>query len=96
MKIDERLIEYIAELSRLELSAEEKEARKRDLSDILDYMDKLNEIDASGAPEMTHPFKAQNRFRDDVVTNTDRRAEMLKNAPEAKGGYFKVFKTVEE
>jgi aspartyl-tRNA(Asn)/glutamyl-tRNA(Gln) amidotransferase subunit C len=96
MKIDDKLIDYIAELSRLELSDAEKTARRDDLSDILDYMEKLNELDTTGLPEMTHPFDAVNRFRDDVVTNGDRRSEMLQNAPEAKGDYFKVFKTVEE
>lgn len=96
MKITDELIEYIGELSRLELSAEEKEARKNDLTDILDYMDKLNEVDTTGMPEMTHPFDEVNRFREDVVTNKDRREEMLANAPDKKGDFFKVFKTVEE
>ena len=96
MKINDDLIEYIGTLSRLHLSAEEKEARKNDLSDILDYMEKLNEIDTTGLPEMTHPFERNNYFREDEVTNSDRREEMLSNAPEKKGDYFKVFKTVEE
>jgi aspartyl-tRNA(Asn)/glutamyl-tRNA(Gln) amidotransferase subunit C len=95
MKIDDNLIDYIGELSRLELSGEEKEARKKDLSDVLNYIDKLNELDTEGVREMTHPFEATNRFREDVVTNTDRRAEMLANAPDRRGDSFKVFKTVE-
>ena len=96
MKIDDKLIEYLAELSRLELSDEEKEARKSDLNDILAYMDKLSELNTDDAPEMTHPFEAANRFREDIVTNEDRREAILSNAPEAKGDYFKVFKTVDE
>ncbi|MDR1029001.1 MAG: Asp-tRNA(Asn)/Glu-tRNA(Gln) amidotransferase subunit GatC [Clostridiales Family XIII bacterium] len=96
MKIDDRLIEYIAELSKLKLTPDEKERRKADLNDILGYMDKLNELDTTGRPEMTHPFEANNRFREDRVTNGDRRAEMLDNAPAAEGDYFKVFKTVED
>jgi aspartyl-tRNA(Asn)/glutamyl-tRNA(Gln) amidotransferase subunit C len=96
MKINEDLIEYISELSRLKLSAEEKIAREKDLSDILDYMDKLGELDTTGLPEMTHPFDKTNRFRDDVVTNPDRREEMLANAPESKGDFFKVYRAVEE
>jgi aspartyl-tRNA(Asn)/glutamyl-tRNA(Gln) amidotransferase subunit C len=95
MKITDDLIDYIGELSRLGLSAEEKEARKRDLTDILNYIDRLNELDTEGLPEMTHPFDAVNRFRDDVVRNGDRREEMLRNAPDRKGDYFKVFRTVE-
>ncbi|MDR3363586.1 MAG: Asp-tRNA(Asn)/Glu-tRNA(Gln) amidotransferase subunit GatC [Clostridiales Family XIII bacterium] len=96
MNIDDKLIEYLADLSRLELDTEEKAARKKDLADILDYMEKLNEIDTAGLPEMTHPFGAVNRFREDVVTNGDRTEELLANAPDRKGPYFRVPRTVEE
>lgn len=95
MKITEELIDYIGELSRLELSGEEKEAAKKDLTDILNYMEKLNELDTTGLKEMTHPFDKTNRFREQELVNEDRREEMLRNAPDAKGDYFKVFKTVE-
>jgi aspartyl-tRNA(Asn)/glutamyl-tRNA(Gln) amidotransferase subunit C len=93
MKIDDDLITYLGELSRLELGAAERGSLGHDLEEILGYVDKLNELDTTGAPEMTHPFDMTNRFRDDVVTNGDRRDEMLANAPERKGDYFKVFKT---
>ena len=96
MKINDEMIAYLAELSRLELLPEEREARKKDLTDILDYMDKLGELDTEGVAEMTHSFEAHNRFREDEVTNGDRRGEMLMNAPASKGDFFKVFKTVEE
>jgi aspartyl-tRNA(Asn)/glutamyl-tRNA(Gln) amidotransferase subunit C len=96
LEITGELTEYIGELSRLELSAEEKEARKKDLTDIFDYVDKLNEIDTEGLPEMTHAFEEVNRFREDVVTNGDERRAMLANAPEAKKDFFRVFKTVED
>jgi aspartyl-tRNA(Asn)/glutamyl-tRNA(Gln) amidotransferase subunit C len=95
MKITDELIDYIGELSRLKLSAEEKEGAKRDLTDILNYMDKLNGLDTEGAPELTHPFDERNRFRIDEVMNPDEREAMLRNAPSVKGDYFKVFKTVE-
>ena len=96
MKIDDRLIEYLADLSRLELGAEEKAARKKDLEDILAYMEKLNEIDTQGQPEMTHPFDQVNRFREDEVVNDDRTELLLANAPDRKGSYFRVPRTVEE
>lgn len=95
MKITDELINYIGELSRLELSTEEKEGAKKDLTDILNYMDKLNELDTTGVQELTHPFDERNRFRDDKALNPDQREAMLQNAPAAKGDYFKVFKTVE-
>ncbi len=95
MKITDELIDYIGELSRLELTAGEKEEAKKDLTNILDYMEKLNELDTTGVREMTHPFDDVNRFRREDVVNGDLRAEMLQNAPASKGDYFKVFKTVE-
>ena len=62
---------------------------------MLDYTEKLNELDTEGLPEMSHPFEAVNRFREDEVRNSDDRENLLSNAPERKGSYFKVFKTVE-
>ncbi len=50
MKITDELIGYIGDLSRLHLSEEEKERAKKDLSDILDYTEKLNELDTDGVP----------------------------------------------
>jgi len=95
MKITDELIDYISELSRLELSAGEREGAKKDLTDILNYMDKLNELDTDGAFELIHPFEDTNRFRNEGCVNGDRREAMLRNAPASKGDYFKVFKTVE-
>ena len=96
MKITEDLIKYIAELSRLTLSDEEKERAKKDLTDILDYMEKLNELDTADAKELIHPFNEANRFRTEDFINEDQREAMLENAPDAKGDYFKVHKTVEQ
>lgn len=96
MKIDDRLIEYVADLSCLELAPEEKAARKKDLEDILAYMEKLGELDTDGLAEMTHPFDSANRFRPDEVTNGDRTEELLANAPDRRGSYFRVPRTVEE
>lgn len=95
MIITDSLIDYISDLSRLELEEEEKQRAKKDLTDILNYMDKLNELDTKGMSEMSHPFDNQNCFREDDVTNRDKREEMLMNAPDCKGDYFKVYKTVE-
>ncbi|MDR0853541.1 MAG: Asp-tRNA(Asn)/Glu-tRNA(Gln) amidotransferase subunit GatC [Clostridiales Family XIII bacterium] len=96
MKIDDKLIDYLADLSRLELSDEEKAARAEDLRDILTYMEKLNEVDTEGLPEMTHPFEKVNTFRADEVLNSDNHEKLLENAPEKRGDYFKVPRTVDE
>jgi aspartyl-tRNA(Asn)/glutamyl-tRNA(Gln) amidotransferase subunit C len=96
MKIDDKLIDYLADLSRLELSSEEKIARSDDLRDILSYMEKLDELDTTGLPEMTHPFDKVNTFRKDEVLNADNHEKLLENAPGKRGDYFKVPRTVEE
>ncbi len=93
--ISDETIEYVGILAKLELSQEERETAKRDMGRMLDYIDKLNELDTSGVEPMSHVFSLNNVFREDVVTNGDQRSSILKNAPEQKEGAFKVPKTVE-
>lgn len=93
--ISDETIEYVGILAKLELSAEEKEAAKKDMGRMLDYIDKLNELDTSNVEPMSHIFPINNVFREDEVTNSDERDAILANAPEKKDGAFKVPKTVE-
>lgn len=91
--ISDETIEYVGILDKLELSEEEKEQAKKDMANMLDYIDTLNELDTSGVEPMSHVFPVNNVFREDVVTNEDDREEILANAPEAKDGAFVVPKT---
>lgn len=93
--ITDETMEYVGILAKLELTKEEQEQAKKDMGKMLDYIDKLNELDTAGAAPMSHVFSMNNVFRQDVVTNGDGREDMLKNAPEQKEGAFKVPKTVE-
>ena len=105
--ISDETMEYVGILAKLELSPEEKEEAKMELKDeekesarqdmqkMLDYVDKLNELDTSKVEPMTHIFEMGNVFREDEVTNGDDRDAMLANAPEVKEGQYKVPKTVE-
>ena len=93
--ISDETMEYVGILAKLELSAGEKEAARTDMGRMLDYIDKLNELDTSGVEPMSHIFPVNSVFREDVVTNGDDRDNILKNAPEKKDGSFKVPKTVE-
>ena len=93
--ISDETIEYVGILAKLELSDEEKEEAKKDMGRMLDYIDKLNELDTKGVEPMSHVFPMTNVFREDVVTNGDERDKILLNAPEQKDGAFKVPKTVE-
>ena len=91
--ISDETIEYVGILAKLELSEEEKEQAKKDMANMLDYIDTLNELDTSVVEPMSHVFPVNNVFREDVVTNEDDREEILANAPEAKDGAFVVPKT---
>ena len=91
--ISDETIEYVGILAKLELSEEEKEQAKKDMANMLDYIDTLNELDTSGVEPMSHVFPVNNVFREDVVTNEDDREEIPANAPEAKDGAFVVPKT---
>lgn len=91
--ISDETIEYVGILAKLELSDEEKEQAKKDMANMLDYIDTLNELDTSGVEPMSRVFPVNNVFREDVVTNGDDREEILANAPEAKEGAFVVPKT---
>lgn len=93
-KINDETIQYVGILAKLELSGEEKEQAKADMGRMLDYIDKLNELDTEDTEPMTHLFPVTNVFREDEVTNADIREDILKNAPGVKDGMFKVPRTV--
>lgn len=93
--ISDETIEYVGILAKLELSGEEKEQAKKDMGSMLDYIDKLGELDTTGVEPMSHVFAVQNVFREDVVTNGDAREAILANAPGEKDGMFMVPKTFE-
>ena len=93
--ITDETIEYVGILAKLELSDEEKEAAKKDMGNMLNYIDMLNELDTDGVQPMSNVFPVKNVFREDVVTNGDDSENMLANSPEEKDGYYMVPKTVE-
>lgn len=91
--ISDETIEYVGILAKLELSEKEREQAKKDMGDMLDYIDKLNELDTEGIEPMSHVFPVNNVFREDVVENGDDRENMLANAPQKKDGTYMVPKT---
>ena len=94
-KITNEIIEYVGILAKLELSEEEKAQARQDMAKMLEYIDKLNELDTDGVEPMSHVFSVSNVFREDVVTNMDERTVILANAPVKRDGCFVVPKTVE-
>ncbi|MCQ2521170.1 MAG: Asp-tRNA(Asn)/Glu-tRNA(Gln) amidotransferase subunit GatC [Lachnospiraceae bacterium] len=91
--ISDETIEYVGILAKLELDDAQKEQAKKDLAEMLDYIDELSELDTSAVEPMSHVHPTCNFFREDVVTNGDDRENILKNAPEEKEGAFVVPKT---
>ena len=92
--ISDETIEYVGILAKLELSDEEKEQAKKDMGEVLDYIDQLNELDTTGVEPMSHVFPVHNVFREDEVTNGDGREDTLANAPLMRDGGFEVPKTI--
>ena len=60
---------------------------------MLDYIDKLKELDTEGVEPMPHLFPESNVFREDIVANGDDSEEILRNAPEQRDGMFVVPRT---
>lgn len=92
--ITDETIDYVGILAKLELDDVQKEHAKEDIGKMLDYIDKLNELDTTGVEPMSHVFPVNNVFREDMVTNTDGSSDTLKNAPAQKDGGFLVPKTI--
>ena len=93
--ISDETIEYVGILAKLELSESEKEDAKKDMASMLDYIDKLGELDTTGIEPMSHVFPIENVMREDVVTNGDGSEATLANAPERHDTSFVVPKTVD-
>lgn len=93
MEITDETIEYVGILAKLELTGEEKERAKKDMSEMLDYVNKLSDLDVSRTEPMSHTFPVSNVFREDIVTNGDGREDALKNAPERTDDSYIVPKT---
>lgn len=111
MKVSEKDVAYVAALANLELSAEERAGMLRDLNSILDYIDRLNELDTSNVEPMAQVSDRYavdeskpggDRFayatRDDVVEGLRKSLSQqaaLENAPDADGTFFRVPKVIE-
>ena len=92
--IDDETIENVCILEKLSLGEEAKAKAKQDMQKMLDYVEKLDELDTDGVEPLSHIFGDENVFRDDVVTNGDNKEAMLANAPKEKEGQYQVPKTI--
>lgn len=92
--IDDATMENVCILAKLSLEGEELEKARTEMQRILDYADKLNELDTEKAEPLSHIFGSENVFREDVVTNEEDREAMLSNAPVSREGQYQVPKTI--
>jgi aspartyl-tRNA(Asn)/glutamyl-tRNA(Gln) amidotransferase subunit C len=95
MKISEDEVRYVAKLARLDLDKGCVHEMSETLSDILTYMDKLNELDTSDIPPTSYVGKTETVFRKDKVGKSLPLDEALQNAPDRVGAFFRVPKIIE-
>lgn len=87
-------VEHVAKLARLEFTEAEKEKFTHQLNKILEYMEKLNELDTTNVEPLAWVNELQNVFREDAVKPSSPREEMMKNAPDKNEEFFKVPKVI--
>ncbi|HTG01540.1 MAG TPA: Asp-tRNA(Asn)/Glu-tRNA(Gln) amidotransferase subunit GatC [Nitrospirota bacterium] len=95
MNISTHEVEHVAKLARLEFSDEEKEKLTEQLSNILTYVEKLNELDTAGVEPTSHVLDISNVMRDDAAAASLPQDRALANAPEKAAGHYKVPKIIE-
>ena len=95
MDIDIKQIEQVATLSRIKLTDEEKDVFREQLTDILGYIEKLNELDTDDVQPMAYATSINNVFREDQQKSSFPRQKILELSPSSANGFFKVPKVLE-
>jgi aspartyl-tRNA(Asn)/glutamyl-tRNA(Gln) amidotransferase subunit C len=95
MKIDRALLEKIAHLSRLDIDEKGADKMIKDMTAIVDWVEKLSEVETDGVEPLTTMSFEVNVMRDDVVKPHMSHDEALKNAPRKDQDYFRVPKVLE-
>ena len=95
MSIDSETARKVAKLARIRVEEGDLPALARELSGILGFMEQLNEVDVEGVEPMVSVTPMRLKRRTDVVTDGNIQAQVLKNAPDAREGFFAVPKVVE-
>ena len=95
-KIDQQQVRKVAKLSRLDLSDAEVEEFTGQLSAILDYVEKMNELDTENVEPLAHCLPVHNVFREDVVKESLGAEKVLANAPQQDGEFFRVPKILDD
>lgn len=94
MEVNDALIDNLSNLARLEFNAVEKEAIKHDLQRMIQFVEKLGELDTTGVAPLLHMSPETNVLREDIPQGSVTREEALASAPTTDGIYFKVPKVI--
>ena len=95
MNITKEQVEYVANLSRIRMSDEEKEKFTHQLSDILKYVEKLKELDVENVPPISQASVSKNVLREDRPGESLSQEDALGNAPDKAMGFYRVPKIIE-
>ena len=95
-KIDQAQVRKVARLARLELTDAEITEFTGQLSAILDYMEKMNELDTENVQPLAHCLPITNCFREDCIKESLGTEKTLANAPQTDGNFFKVPKILDD
>ncbi|WP_127112681.1 Asp-tRNA(Asn)/Glu-tRNA(Gln) amidotransferase subunit GatC [Shimia sediminis] len=95
MSIDKDTAARVAKLARIKVEEDALPALAQEFNTILGFIEQLNEVDVTGVEPMTSVTPQRLKRREDVVTDGNQQAKVLKNAPDAREGFFAVPKVVE-
>jgi aspartyl-tRNA(Asn)/glutamyl-tRNA(Gln) amidotransferase subunit C len=95
MSLDKATVARIATLARIEVPEADQGRLAGELSQIVQWIEQLGEVDTAGVEPMRSVMPLLQRWRDDVVSDGQRESQILANAPRAHDGYFVVPKVVE-
>ncbi len=95
MSIDQSTAAKVAKLARIKVEDDALPALAEEFNNILGFIEQLNEVDVDGVEPMTSVTPQRLKRREDVVTDGDQQPKVLKNAPDAREGFFAVPKVVE-
>ncbi|MEM6940441.1 MAG: Asp-tRNA(Asn)/Glu-tRNA(Gln) amidotransferase subunit GatC [Pseudomonadota bacterium] len=95
MSIDETTAARVAKLGRIKVAPAALPALAQEFNGILGFIEQLSEVDVEGVPPMTSVTPQRLKRRTDAITEGDQPGAVLKNAPDAREGFFAVPKVVE-
>ncbi|WP_455477577.1 Asp-tRNA(Asn)/Glu-tRNA(Gln) amidotransferase subunit GatC [Bartonella sp. B41] len=95
MSVDKETVKRVARLARIAVSDDEAECMTKELNVILGFVEQLNEVDVSGVSPLMSVIPMTLRMREDVVTDGNKVADIIANAPIAEENFFLISKVIE-